>query len=71
MPTYHMVFFTINDVRRVFVHNYTIEQVEYFSKLQPISSLQSFIELLSRPTSIVHLVFVCVVSVIGVFGEYV
>ena len=71
MPTYIMVFFTINDVQRLYVRNYTIVDIEYFSKIQPKSSLQGFIDLLSRPTSIVYVTFVCVVSVIGVFGEYV
>ena len=71
MPTYYMLFFTINEVQRVFVHNYTIEAVEAFSKVKPISNLQSFIDLLSKPNSIGYVVFVCVVSAIGVIGEYV
>ena len=72
MPSYFMLFFITRDIpHRVYLLNYTIKTVERYSKTKPISSLQGFVNFLSRPDSIVYLVFVSVVSASGVFGEYV
>ena len=71
MRSYLMVFFVLRSFRRVYQRNYTLGEVEMYLKMKPTSSLQSFIEFLSRPNSISYVVFVCVVSAIGVFGEYV
>ena len=70
MPSYLMLFFTDRDVHRVYVRNYSIEEVELELKIKPKSNLQDFIDDLLRPNSIGYLVFVCVVSAIGVVGEY-
>ena len=70
MPSYLMLFFTDRDVHRVYVRNYSIEEVEWELKIKPKSNLQDFIDVLLRPNSIGYLVFVCVVSAIGVAGEY-
>ena len=71
MRSYLMVFFVLRSFRRVYQRNYTLGEVEMYSKMKPTSGLQDFIEFLSRPNSISYVVFVCVVSAIGVFGEYV
>ena len=72
MPSYVMLFFITRDLpHRVYRLNYTIEQVELYSKYKARSSLQGFVNFLSKPNSISYVVFVCVVLVIGVFGEYV
>ena len=70
MPSYLMLFFTDRDVHRVYVRNYSIEEVEWEFKIKPKSNLQDFINVLLRPNSIGYLVFVCVVSAVGVAGEY-
>ena len=70
MPSYIMVFFTNKDIHRIYNRNYTIEDVGRFSNIKPISSLQDFVNTLSRPDSIGYVTFVCVVSAIGIFGEY-
>ena len=71
MPSYLMAFFTDRDVHRVYIRNYSINEVERYFKTKPTSSLQGFVNFLSRPDSIGYVTFVCVVSAIGVVGEYV
>ena len=71
MPSYLMLFFTDRDVHRVYIRNYSIKEVEWELKIKPKSSLQDFIDMLSYPESIGYLVFLCAVSAIGVFGEYI
>ena len=71
MPVYLLVFSTVSDVRRIYTRNYTIATIEMYSKAKPISSLQGFVNLLSRPDSIGYVTFVCVVSAIGLCGRYV
>ena len=70
MPSYLMLFFTDRDVHRVYVRNYSIKEVELELKIKPKSNLQDFINDLLKPNSIGYLFFVCVVSAIGVVGEY-
>ena len=70
MPSYLMLFFTNKELHRVHIRNYTLDQIEIYIAEKATSSLQDFINFLSRPESIGFVVFVCLVSVIGVFGEY-
>ena len=70
MPSYLMLFFTDADVHWVFIRNYSITEVERELKIKPKSSLQAFVDFISRPDSIGYVVFLCVVSAIGVVGEY-
>ena len=71
MPSYLMVFFTDRDVHRVHIRNYSIKEVERELKIKPKSSRQGFVDFISRPDSIGYVVFLCVVSAIGIVGEYV
>ena len=70
MPSYFMVFFTDRYLHRVYIRNYTIKTVEMYLKNKPISSLQGFVNKVSSPKSMGYIAFSCVVSAIGVFGEY-
>ena len=70
MPSYLMAFYTGRDIHRVVYRYYTIRTIEKYLKNKPISSLQSFINFVSSPKSMGYIVFLCVVSAIGVFGEY-
>ena len=71
MPSYLMLFFTDADVHRVYIRNYSIKEVERELKIKPKSSLQEFVDFISRPDSIGYVVFLSAVSVIGIVGEYV
>ena len=70
MPSYLMLFATDRDVHHVYIRNYSIVEVEWELKNKPKSNLQDFIGVLLRPDSIGYLVFLCVVSAIGVVGVY-
>ena len=71
MPSYLMLFFTDTYVHRVFIRNHSIKEVDRELKIKSKSSLQEYIDSLSWPDSIGHLVFLCSVSAIGVIGEYI